>query len=123
MISWFFIWFEFWILKSEFFSLLHDKEYIVVIYPKYEDKLSDSNQFDQIEGITELNGREFPVKVINNTKFSIGDSSQFHPYENKMISGYRNQIIMPKTMHFKELKDALNFDIFQILNTMKPIVK
>lgn len=97
-------------------SISHDEKGIVTINPKDEHKLSDGDHviFDQVEGMTELNGKEFPVKDIKAKSFSIGDTSHFHPYENTMSSGYGNQIILPKTMHFKELNEALKNPYFEI---------
>ena len=101
-------------------SISNDKDGIVLINYKDEHNLSDEDHvvFDQVEGMTELNGKEFPVKVINSKSFSIGDTSKFHPYENNLSSGYGNQVILPKTMHFKELKEALKDPYFEISDFM-----
>lgn len=67
----------------------------------------DMVRFEEIEGMTELNGKEFPVTVISASKFEIGDTSKFHPYEVKGSGGFGNQIIMPKTFDFATYKAAL----------------
>ncbi|OHT04303.1 Ubiquitin-like modifier-activating enzyme 1 [Tritrichomonas foetus] len=97
-------------------SISNDKEGIVVIDDKDDHNLSPNDHviFDQVEGMTEVNGREFPVKVINKKSFSIGDTSEFHPYVSGTSSGYGNQIILPITMHFLELKEALKNPSFNI---------
>ena len=97
-------------------SISNDKDGIVVINDKEEHNLSNNDHviFDQVEGMTEVNGKEFPVKVINSKMFSIGDTSTFHPYVSGTSSGYGNQIILPIKMRFKRLKDALKEPNFNV---------
>ncbi|KAH0792565.1 Ubiquitin-like modifier-activating enzyme 1 [Histomonas meleagridis] len=90
-------------------GVTNDKEGVVVIGDHEEHGLSNGDHviFDQVEGMTELNGREFPVKVIDQKSFSIGDTSSFHPYTCENGNGYGNQIILPVTMHFKRYTEAI----------------
>lgn len=37
--------------------------------------------FDHITGMTELNGKDFSIHIINNKVFSIEDTSKFHPHD------------------------------------------
>lgn len=89
--------------------ITNDKNGVVVIGEHEEHGLSNSDHvtFDQVEGMTEVNGKEFPVKVINQNSFSIGDTSKFHPYTSENGNGYGNQIILPVMMHFKKYRDCL----------------
>jgi ubiquitin-activating enzyme E1 len=67
----------------------------------------DRVTFEEISGMTELNEGEFPVTVITFNKFSIGDTSRFHPYEFVGSGGYGNQIVPPTTVTFKPYAAAL----------------
>jgi ubiquitin-activating enzyme E1 len=103
-------------------NITHDKEGIVTVSAKERHHLSDTDlvRFDEVEGMTELNGREFPVKVINFRTFSIGDTSGFGEYTCVHSNGYGNQVIPPITVHFKSLSEGLRspdlpwFDAVQI---------
>ena len=67
----------------------------------------DLVRFEEVAGMTEVNGKEFEVTVLTASKFQIGDTSKFHPYEIKGSGGYGNQIITPKTFDFVPYKGAL----------------
>jgi ubiquitin-activating enzyme E1 len=71
--------------------------------------LSDGDRvrFEEVEGMVELNNKEFEVKVINPRQFSIGDTSKFGQYTSVHRSGYGNQVVVPKTFHYKSLTEAL----------------
>ncbi|KAH0792190.1 Ubiquitin-like modifier-activating enzyme 1 [Histomonas meleagridis] len=76
----------------------------------------DYVRFEEVEGMTELNGKEFPVKVIDCRHFSIGDTRNFGKYTCVHRSGYGNQVIKPLVMKFQPLKEAVknpeNIQIF-----------
>lgn len=95
-----------------------DEKGEVTIADKEKHNLQDGDHvtFDQIEGMTELNGREFAVKVKDYKHFYIGDTSQFHPYTAERSNGYGNQKFMPITMHFKSLASALSSPEFTIFD-------
>lgn len=77
---------------------------------------TDYVRFEEVEGMTELNGKEFPVKVINRRQFSIGDTRNFGKYTSVHRSGYGNQVVKPVKMSFQPLKEALknpeNYQVF-----------
>ena len=87
----------------------HDEKGVVTVAEGERHNLTDGDsvRFEEVEGMTELNGKEFEVKVINAKKFSIGDTSKFHEYELKGSGGYGNQIIPPVKINFDSLRESL----------------
>jgi len=71
--------------------------------------LSDGDhvKFEEVEGMVEINDKEFEIRVIDRRHFSIGDTRGFGKYTSVHRSGYGNQVIVPKTMTFESLKDSL----------------
>ena len=68
----------------------------------------DYVRFEEVEGMTELNGKEFQVEVISQRQFAIKcDTRNFGEYTCVKRSGYGNQIIAPRTLNFKSLDEAL----------------
>ena len=82
---------------------------VVTIADGESHELGDGDyvSFEEVEGMTELNGKEFEVKVINHRQFSIGDTSKFGTYTSEHRSGYGNQIIKPLKLNFLEYTEAL----------------
>lgn len=68
----------------------------------FED--GDYVTFSEVQGMTELNGREFKVKVLGPFTFSIGDTSSFSDY---VRGGIATQVKKPVVMEFKSMKDTL----------------
>ncbi|OHT01138.1 Ubiquitin-like modifier-activating enzyme 1 [Tritrichomonas foetus] len=64
-------------------------------------------RFEEVEGMTEVNGKEFDIKLIDRRHFTIGDTSNFGKYTSVHRSGYGNQVIVPKEMKFNKLTEAL----------------
>lgn len=89
--------------------ITHDKDGVVTVADGGFHNLNDEDlvRFEEVEGMTELNNKEFPIKFINARKFSIGDTSKFGEYELKGSGGYGNQIIPPKTLNFKSFMENL----------------
>ena len=82
---------------------------VVTIDEDDEHKLSDGDHvtFEEVEGMTELNGREFEVKVIDRRHFSIGDTRSFGNYTSNHRNGYGNQVIVSQKLDFLEFSEAL----------------
>lgn len=99
-------------------SITCDKEGIVKIDSHEETSIQDGDKvrFEQVGGMTELNGKEFTVKVVNAKSFSIGDTSAFTPYSDADGGGYCQHIIPPMTMHFRKLSEALKQPQFEIFD-------
>ncbi|BFY97150.1 hypothetical protein BsWGS_00190 [Bradybaena similaris] len=59
--------------------------------------------FREVKGMTAVNGRQFPVKVVNAFEFSIGDTSsaEFEPY---IEGGIFTEVKVPKTVSFGSLE-------------------
>ena len=60
--------------------------------------------FSEVHGMTEINAREFPVKVLGPYTFSIGDTTAFGDYER---GGVVTQVKQPKVVSFKPLALAM----------------
>ena len=91
-------------------SMITNSENGVVTCDENEPhNLSDGDhvRFEEVEGMTELNNKEFEVKVINPRQFSIGDTSKFGQYTCVHRSGYGNQVVVPKKFHYEVLTKAL----------------
>ena len=67
----------------------------------------DTVRFEEVEGMVELNNREFQVKVKNPRQFTIGDTTKFGQYTSIHRSGYGNQVIVPHKFHYDELSEAM----------------
>jgi ubiquitin-activating enzyme E1 len=84
---------------------------------KHNLSVGDYVRFEEVEGMVELNGREWPVtQVINAVSFRISDTSQFGQYKAVNSNGYANQIIPPREMHFKELSAGLADPIVDVFD-------
>lgn len=59
--------------------------------------------FSEVTGMTEVNAREFQIKVFGPYTFGIGDTSGFSKY---VRGGYVHQVKKPKIMHFKPIDEA-----------------
>jgi len=60
--------------------------------------------FTEVKGMSEVNGKEFKIKVLGPYTFSIGDTSGFGKY---IRGGYVHQVKKPKVIDFKSIKEAL----------------
>jgi len=60
--------------------------------------------FAEVHGMTEINGKEFPVKVLGPYTFSIGDTTGLSQYER---GGVITQVKQPKIVSFKPLPLAM----------------
>lgn len=68
----------------------------------FED--GDIVKFDEVDGMTEVNGKEFPVTVKGPYTFSIGDTSSFGDY---IKGGVALQVKKPKVLKFLPLEESL----------------
>lgn len=96
----------------------NDKNGIVTIADSEKHDLEDTDLvlFNEIEGMTELNGKSFNVKVIDRRSFSIGDTSEFHEYKCDHTAGYGTQIVPPVEMNFQSYADQIKNPTVQILD-------
>jgi ubiquitin-activating enzyme E1 len=81
--------------------------------------LSDGDivTFKGVEGMTQLNDREFVVKRVDPYRFSIGNVSKFRMYAG---GGYYFQIKKPVTLHFISLAESLKDPQCMIYDYSKP---
>ncbi|OHS99360.1 Ubiquitin-like modifier-activating enzyme 1 [Tritrichomonas foetus] len=93
--------------------ITNSKEGIVTIADGESHELGEGDhvRFEEVEGMTELNGKDFPVKVINSRQFSIGDTSNFGKYTSAHRSGYGNQVVLPVKIDFYEFTEALSHHV------------
>jgi len=68
----------------------------------FED--GDVVKFEEVDGMTEVNGKEFPVTVIGPYTFSIGDTSGFGDY---VKGGVALQVKKPKVLKFLTLEESI----------------
>jgi len=64
----------------------------------------DVVSFNEVLGMQEINGKEFPVKVLGPYTFSIGDTTGFGQYER---GGVVQQVKQPKVVSFKPMPLAM----------------
>lgn len=57
----------------------------------------DVVRFSEVKGMTEINGKEFKIKVTGPCQFTIGDTSGFSAYA---TGGVVTQVKQPKTVNF-----------------------
>lgn len=83
---------------------------IVTINNQYADLIDlddgDLITFEDVEGMTELNGKEFVIKIIDKTHFTIGDTRLFNQHS-EYASGYVRRINVPKKIEFLEFSEAI----------------
>lgn len=82
------------------------KDGLVDVYRNERHGLSDGDvvTFKEVDGMTEVNGKEFVVKCNNVSSFFIGDTSSFGDYT---INGICKQVIKPAKFNFSDLRKAL----------------
>jgi len=76
----------------------------------------DFVKFSEVKGMTELNDKEFEVKVMGPYTFSIGDTSAFSDY---VSGGVATQVKKPKEVSFKNLEDSMKDPEFVITDFAK----
>eukprot|EP00088_Acartia_fossae_P034488 TRINITY_DN353_c0_g1_i1.p1 TRINITY_DN353_c0_g1~~TRINITY_DN353_c0_g1_i1.p1 ORF type:complete len:1113 (+),score=407.62 TRINITY_DN353_c0_g1_i1:244-3582(+) len=64
----------------------------------------DFVKFSEVKGMTEVNDKEFEVKVTGPYTFSIGDTSAFSDY---VSGGVATQVKKPKVISFKSLEESM----------------
>lgn len=75
----------------------------------HEDKkhrfvTDDHVVFSEVQGMEELNGKTFPIKVLSPYSFSIGDTRGFSDYKRE---GVATQVKMPEEVKFRKLEASL----------------
>lgn len=97
----------------------HSTEGIVTCAQDSRHDLEDGDYvtFSGVQGMKELNGcTPRKITVINPTRFKIGDTSGFAPYEK---GGYCKEVKMPEAVAFKSLEEALSNPEFVITDFAK----
>lgn len=74
----------------------------------YDIGEGDTIRFEEVEGMTELNGREYQIKIKDRRHFYIGDTSNFGDYTSVHRSGYGIQVVVPKLVSYLSYSDALH---------------
>ena len=79
----------------------------------FED--NDHVVFREVEGMTEVNGKSFPIKVISPFSFEIGDTSSFGDYTRQ---GIAEQVKVPRQVKYyslaKSLEEPLRGNILEL---------
>jgi len=60
--------------------------------------------FTEVKGMSEVNGKEFTIKVFGPYTFGIGDTTSFAKY---IRGGYVHQVKKPKIVNFKPIQEAI----------------
>ncbi|CAF0776117.1 unnamed protein product [Brachionus calyciflorus] len=87
--------------KSSMISCItNDKDGIVTTFEDQRHDLEDGNYviFSEVKGMSEINNKEFKVKVLSPFSFSVGDTSNFKPYES---GGIALEVKKEKIIDFK----------------------
>lgn len=68
--------------------ITNDSDGIVTTFEDQRHDLEDGDYvtFREVKGMSEINDKEFKIKVMGPFSFSIGDTSKFHEYENGGIA-------------------------------------
>jgi ubiquitin-activating enzyme E1 len=85
-------------------GITQDKEGVISVVDNKRHDLADGDRIrvSEIQGMTELNGREIIITDKGPYQIGIGDTSQFSPYINK---GFIEQVKVPVKHQFKPLVD------------------
>lgn len=90
--------------------ITNSEQGIVTCADRASHNLTDGDyvKFEEVSGMTELNGNSYKITVINSYRFKIDcNTTEFHPYEMVGSGGYGNQIIPPKTLNFATFEEQL----------------
>ncbi|XP_057312702.1 ubiquitin-like modifier-activating enzyme 1 isoform X2 [Hydractinia symbiolongicarpus] len=88
-------------------SVTKDVEGVVTCLDETRHGMEDGDYvtFSEVQGMVELNGCEpRKIKVLGPYTFSIGDTSTFSDY---VRGGVVSQVKVPKTIHFKSLRESI----------------
>jgi len=87
-------------------SISNEKEAIVTVIDDERLEIDDGDTitFSEVEGMTEINDKQYKIKRTGKFAFSIGDASSFSQYKR---GGIVSQVKLPKTLNFKNLADAI----------------
>jgi ubiquitin-activating enzyme E1 len=72
--------------------------------------------FNEVKGMTELNGKEFKIKVLGPYTFSIGDTTGFSKYAS---GGIVTEVKKPKYIDFKSINEAFAIPEYLISDFVK----
>lgn len=80
-------------------GITREKAGVVACIEDHRHGLEDGDvvRFSEVKGMTEINGKEFKVKVTGPCQFSIGDTTGFSDY---LTGGLVTQVKQPKTINF-----------------------
>lgn len=87
--------------------ITQDNPAVVSTFDKSKHELFEGDviRFKDVEGMTELNGKEFKVSIESVETFTINiDTTNFGPYKG---NGIAEQVKVPKKINFKSLKESL----------------
>ncbi|OQR75773.1 ubiquitin modifier-activating enzyme 1, partial [Tropilaelaps mercedesae] len=87
-------------------SVTKDTQAVVMCVDETRHDFEDGDyvRFSEVQGMTELNGRDFKIKVLGPFTFSIGDTTGMGDY---IRGGIATQVKKPVSMEFRSMKDTL----------------
>ena len=86
-------------------SIINDENGVVTCLDEQRHGFEDGMfvTFSEVKGMSEVNGKEFKIKVLGPYSFSIGDTTAFSKY---IRGGYAHQVKKPSTLNFKPINEA-----------------
>lgn len=89
-------------------GITREKAGVVACIEDHRHGLEDGDvvRFSEVKGMTEINGKEFKVKVTGPCQFSIGDTTVFSDY---LTGGLVTQVKQPKIINFVSFFCLFNF--------------
>lgn len=100
-------------------AVTKESDGIVTVLEDSRHRLEDGDyvKFNEVQGMTELNDSgPYKVTVVGPHTFKIGDTSGFSDYTK---GGIFTRVKMPKSLHFKSLRDSLEAPEFLISDFAK----
>lgn len=93
-------------LSAMISAINHDQQGIVTTLDEQRHGFEDDMvvTFSEVKGMSEVNGKEFKIKVYGPYTFGIGDTTSFSKY---MRGGYVHQVKKPKLVDFKPITQAI----------------
>lgn len=93
-------------LSAMISAINHDQQGIVTTLDEQRHGFEDDMvvTFSEVKGMSEVNGKEFKIKVYGPYTFGIGDTTGFAKY---LRGGYVHQVKKPKVVDFKPISQAI----------------
>ena len=87
-------------------NITKEENGMVTVHEDKKHKFSNGDYvtFSEVQGMEEVNGKTFPIKIVSPFSFSIGDTRGFSDYKRE---GIATQVKMPDEVKFRKLESSL----------------